>query len=348
MDMESSDWFQFVSEQEDGPSSMDGIEKPVSGKAELPPVPPPVPPMPTPPASSHGSPCEEESEPPTIVSVSTTFYPGANLMPLPPDLIIVSSDTVFFYVHAHQLLGVSENGFSALIPASPEPVKDKDDIGPIVPVADSSQVLNIVLHTFYDMSCAHYSPAIPTLLTAVDALAKYGVPLQKYAAPNTPLYQLLLSQAPAAPMDFYSLAAQYDLYDLAVPISSHLLAYPLFNLSDEHAAKMGPLYMKKLVFLHLGRVDALKRLLLPPPQQHPATTECDFIEQKKLTRAWALASAYLAWDARADLSTSAMESALCSLNDHLSCDLCKASLRERVKQLIIQWAVVKVRIEHHR
>ena len=35
----------------------------------------------------------------TIVSVSTTFFPGANLGPLPPDLIFLSSDTVFFYVH---------------------------------------------------------------------------------------------------------------------------------------------------------------------------------------------------------------------------------------------------------
>ena len=61
---------------------------------------------------------------------------------------------------------------------------------------------------------------------------------------------------------------------------------------------MGPVYLKRLFFLHFGRIDALKRVLLPPPHPHPPTQHCDFTEQKHLTRAWALASAYFAWDAR--------------------------------------------------
>ena len=43
-----------------------------------------------------------------------------------------------------------------------------------------------------------------------------------------------------------------------------------------------------------------------------------------------------------DLSTIEIESALFSLNDHLACELCKQSLRDRIKQLIVQWAIVKV------
>lgn len=43
-----------------------------------------------------------------------------------------------------------------------------------------------------------------------------------------------------------------------------------------------------------------------------------------------------------DLSPIAIESALYSLNDHLSCENCKTALRDRIKQLIVQWAVVKV------
>ena len=189
-------------------------------------------------------------------------------------------------------------------------------------------------------------------------------------------------------MDEDALAAAHDLYELAVPVSSHLLSFALHSLTDELALRIGPVYMKRLFFLHLGRLDALKRLLLPPPHPHPPTAGCDFAEQKRLTRAWALASAYLAWDARpgtrrglssrgepladdrsflprvrmtlrcahqpccfaasfllTDLSTSAMESALCPLADHLSCDVCKKSLTDRVRQLIVQWSVVKVRPE---
>lgn len=39
---------------------------------------------------------------------------------------------------------------------------------------------------------------------------------------------------------------------------------------------------------------------------------------------------------------SAMESALCPLGEHLSCQVCKQNLSERVKQLVVQWSVVKV------
>ncbi|KAJ3546166.1 hypothetical protein NMY22_g2162 [Coprinellus aureogranulatus] len=124
--------------------------------------------------------------------------------------------------------------------------------------------------------------------------------------------------------------------------SSHLLGFPLFSLTDEMAERIGPVYLKRLFFLHFGRSDALKRVLLPPPQPHPPTHNCDFNEQKKLTRAWALASAYLAWEARPDLSTSTMESALRPLADHLTCEQCQAALRERIKNLVVQWSVVKV------
>lgn len=44
----------------------------------------------------------------------------------------------------------------------------------------------------------------------------------------------------------------------------------------------------------------------------------------------------------ADLSMSAIEAALCPLGEHLSCEMCKKNLAERVKQLVVQWSVVKV------
>lgn len=168
----------------------------------------------------------------------------------------------------------------------------------MISLPEGSCVLNVVLHTIYHMPCTHYSPSIDTLIAAVDAMHKYGIPVSKYIATGTPLYQLILALAPVAPLELYSLAAAHDLYDLAVPISSHLLAFPLSNITDEMAERMGPVYLKRMFFLHLGRIDALKRLLLPPPHPHAPTPDCDFTEQKKLTRAWALASAYLAWDAR--------------------------------------------------
>lgn len=203
---------------------------------------------------------------------------------------------VFFYVHGHQLLGVSENGFQSLLPTQSQ--TEQEDLEPLVALPEHSSVVNVMLHAIYNLSCSHYSPSVETLLAAVEALNKYGVPVPKYVAPSTPLFQAILAVAPLSPIEVYSLAGAYDLYELAIPVSSHLLAYPLSNLTDELAEKMRPAYLKKLFFLHLGRIDALKRLLLPPPYPHVPMEECSFTEQKRLTRAWALASAYLVWDAR--------------------------------------------------
>ncbi|KAI6094095.1 hypothetical protein EV401DRAFT_1896481 [Pisolithus croceorrhizus] len=146
----------------------------------------------------------------------------------------------------------------------------------------------------------------------------YGISVKKYITRFAPLYNLLLFHAPLYPLELYALAASYDLYDLAVPASSHLLSFPLASLTDEMVDRIGPRYLKRLFFLHFGRSDALRRLLLPPPYSHPPTVTCNFTEQKKMTRAWALASAYFAWDARPDLSTSSMESALAPLAEEVS------------------------------
>ena len=43
-----------------------------------------------------------------------------------------------------------------------------------------------------------------------------------------------------------------------------------------------------------------------------------------------------------DLSTTAIELALRPLGDHLSCETCRTTLYERVKQLMVQWSLVKV------
>ena len=273
------------------------------------------------------------------VPVSTTFYPGADINTNPPNIILLSSDSVFFYLHSNVLLGASSNGFNGLIPYHPD--QCPREAGSLITVAEHSTVLNIILHTVYDMSCSHYAPSFESLSSAVAALPKYGISVQQFIVPSTPLYTLLLSYAPLHPIEVYALAAKYDAYDLAVTTSSHLLSFSLASLTDEMAAQMGPKYLKRLFFLHLGRLEVLKRLLLPPPPPHASTDRCNFEDQKRLTRAWGLASAYLAWDARPDLSTSAIQSALGTLEGQLSCNLCRESFRERLNNIIVQWSVIK-------
>ncbi|CAL1707892.1 unnamed protein product [Somion occarium] len=279
-----------------------------------------------------------------IVSVSTTFFPGAEHAHVPgfPDFIIVSSDSVHFYVHVDKLLDASKNGFNSLLPLRPEDQKDGMEL--VLKLPETSSVLNIILHTIYTISCAHYSPTVDVIVEAVNSFPKYGIPVGTYVALWTPLYQLILSVAPYSAIEMYALAASHDLYDLAVPISSHLLGFPLSSITDDLATRIGPVYLKRLVFLYLNRMRALKQLLLCPPRPHEATEKCDTLEQKKLTRAWALGAANLVWDARPDLSASSIISVLSFLTDGLTCTLCHDSLQARIRELVVQWSDVKTTI----
>lgn len=168
----------------------------------------------------------------------------------------------------------------------------------MVIVEESSAVLNLVLHVAYNLPCSQYAPYTEEIIEAVDALDKYGFPLQIYAQPKSNLYNLMLNRAPVHPINMYASAASHNLEELATVISSHLLSFDLSELDDQLVEKMGAVYLRRLVFLHLGRMDALKRLLSPPAAFHGPTGSCGFPEQRQLMRAWSLATAGLAWDVR--------------------------------------------------
>lgn len=203
---------------------------------------------------------DKKSEGNSCISVSTTFFPGANIDSIPVDLIIVSSDSVFFYVHSQRLLSASSNGFNGHLPATSDTEEASDAV---ISLPLLSPVINILLHTVYSMTCAHYMPSLEDLSNAIATFKTYGLDPQMNLSNGTPLAALLLNYAPTHAIEVYTIAAQYDLRDLAISVSPHLLSFQLPTLSDELAGRMGPLYLKRLFFLHLGRNDAVCILLLP-------------------------------------------------------------------------------------
>ena len=221
-------------------------------------------------------------------------------------MILHSSDSVFFYVHSTALLQFSNNSFNSFIPPYPVSPTSEDGSQPVIIVPEGSNVLNIVLHLLYMIPCSQFCPSPDVIAKAVSTLKRYGVSLEPFATPDTCLYNLILSRAPLHPIELYAISAEYGLNELAVAISSHLMSFNLSTLTDEIVTQIGPTYLKRLFFLHLGRNEALKRLMSTPPALHGPTPQCDFAEQKKLTRAWALAAAYLAWDSRPGLSRNAV------------------------------------------
>jgi hypothetical protein len=208
---------------------------------------------------------------------------------------------VYFYVHSHILLNASENGFNSMLPVREHQGRDYLEPGPILTVPESSPVFNIMLHVIYDISCTQYSPSFDTLVEAVSALIRYGVTPKNVITSSTLLYDILLTYAASRPLDLFALASEHDLEDLAIATSVYLLSFSLSTISDEMAGRIGPVYLKRLFFMHLGRAEVLRSILLPPPYPHTPTSACGYGQQKNLTRAWTLASAYLAWDARAGM-----------------------------------------------
>lgn len=271
----------------------------------------------TAPTSQEGPPNEDVDTSSRItVSVSTAFHPAA---------------------HLDRILDVSDNGFAGVIPPHPQP----DGSPSFIVLSEHSAVLNIVLHTIYYLPCTHYEPSFEVVSEALRALEKYGVQPFRHGAPASPLFEVLRAHAPTRPIESYALAAQYNLEDAAVAISAHLLSFALPLLSDEIAAQIAPLYLKRLFLLHAERTDALKRMLLQPPRPHNPNNNCGPVRQRAVTRAWALSSAQLLWEIRPDLSAASLQAALRPLENDISCYFCKQNLRERISQLVSEWASVK-------
>ncbi|KAH8822878.1 hypothetical protein DL96DRAFT_1619635 [Flagelloscypha sp. PMI_526] len=297
--------------------------------------------IPTPPASDseHTSNVDVPATS-SMMTVSTVFYPGAQLN-MVQDVVLMSNDGVHFYVDKLRLLSSSYNGFNHFLDNLQ--TADSQD-PPILPVCERSEVLNVVLHAIFHMSCAAYAPSFEVLKAAVNQMPTYGLQAALYLKSSSPLFPLLLAQAPLHPDDVFALAAEHRVEELAVPASSHLLSIPLFKINDEMASRIGPVYLRRLFFMHLGRIEALKRLLKPPPYPHPPSVECDFAAQKSLSRAWTLTAAYIIWDARPDTSTSSIKSAFQSLSDQLPCSQCNKALVKRLEEVIVSWSQIKCTI----
>ncbi|CCO26436.1 hypothetical protein BN14_00460 [Rhizoctonia solani AG-1 IB] len=219
-----------------------------------------------------------------LVSISTRFHMGERDMQ-DADLVLFSTDNVFFYSHRSTLLRESANQFGGLLLENDgmdeevdvsEPMAGLDLTAPtptLIVVPYPADVLNVILHLIYGFPVQRYQPPISVMQQVLPALSALGYNLHAFVTPHSELFLLLVQAAASNPLPMYALAAQHSLEQLAVAISPFTLSGPLSDITDEMAQQMGPIYLKRLFFLHLGRTDALKRLLLPPPVPHPPTSD---------------------------------------------------------------------------
>ncbi|KAF7980669.1 hypothetical protein HWV62_37093 [Athelia sp. TMB] len=254
------------------------------------------------------------------------------------DLLIRTSDDVSFHLHSEVLLAQSENFLGNILKSFPN---GHHDGIPLFTVSETAAVFTIVVCAIYNLPYTDYDPSFLTLDAAVDAMRSYGLPVAALAGYDTPLFDILLTHAPTHPLSLFALAAHHDLEPLAIAASAHLTAFPLADINDEEAARIGALYLKRLFFMHLGREEALRRLLLPHLVPHAPTEECSATDQLPLLRAWALAASALAWDSNGDLAPAAIRAALTPLGTHLTCVTCLRGLEDRIDVVTRNWACTK-------
>ncbi|KIP09644.1 hypothetical protein PHLGIDRAFT_34294 [Phlebiopsis gigantea 11061_1 CR5-6] len=274
------------------------------------------------------------------VSVAVAFQPGEPSLPYPQDVVFVTGDKILFYGHSQVLLAKSSNNFAGLLSPGSLASSPKSEEYTFLSVAESFPVFNIVLHAMYEMPCAALRPSAVEILTALTALVKYGADLQRLSPHGTPLLELATTRLADAPAQFYALAGKYDLYDLAVRSSAHLLSARLQDLPIELVDMMGPIYLQRLISLQLGRQDRLKEVLEVPPDKHAPTATCGLADQDALASAWKLVGSYFIWEMRPDTTPITLDVALGGFRADVRCPICLDAFNRRVAQVLQDWAVV--------
>lgn len=161
-----------------------------------------------------------------------------------------------------------------------------------------SPVFNIVLHIVYGWSSAAFTHSLDDIAAAITALKTYGMSPSTCLAQHTPLYTLLLAHASLRPLEIYALAAEHGVENIALAVSSQLVACHLDEITDVLLVRMGARYLLRLAKLQAALMEKLRDLMLTPPEGHLSTSVCGFAQQRTLMGAWALATANLSWKAR--------------------------------------------------
>ncbi|KIO19828.1 hypothetical protein M407DRAFT_144621, partial [Tulasnella calospora MUT 4182] len=321
-------------------------------------------------------------EPPQI-HISTAFFPAAILPGVPEgqqcDLVVHSSDSVFFYCHQSILRSKSSNNFGDLLldgstqssfhpvpaPSAPSPTlagRSTSDgqvphttSHPSLPrslsagtqqgrphvlwVPENSRTINIVLHEFYGMPFERYGPDLDILSNTLDALKKYGrsVPDQ-----TSEIWSAVLRWVDKHPIRVYSIAAAHAMESVCIQASEHTLPVPLSVVSEADAYGMGALYLRRLFFLHMGRAEALRRILALPPAEAPMVPGCPAEHEAKLRLNWRAAEGDLLTSGLPEnVSPSQILTAFGSVIGATTCGVCRAVVQERISNTLLKWSQVK-------
>lgn len=276
------------------------------------------------------------------LAVAESFKPALGF----PDLILVSRDNVPFCVDSAILLCASRNCFDAL----PGRLVVADDphasFSPFaaVRVPEDEGVLSLVLHAMYGLHAAEECPRDLAYLEAAaySLLVRYAAHPGLVASPGCVLYDAIVGLAHHRPLDAYALAARFGVEPLAVALSARMLSYPLCDVTDQHARRIGPLYLCRLFNLQIARLAALRDILMPLPRKLVACSECPREHLNDFEQAWTVATAGLLCDANAGVQGTKLEDVFRPLLVRLCCTTRHRALATHIVDVVSRWAAISV------
>lgn len=233
----------------------------------------------------------------------------------------------------------------------------------------------ISCHIYHQgISCRQYAPSTDIISEAFHAVIKYdkhtssssrsdlilnavllgisnyylnaGYSLPEVIPSDSESFLDLLRHADTEPLQIYTVAASYTFEALAVFVSSKSLGTDLFDVSDEMAFLMGPVYLHRLTLLHHNRKEELKRLMLVAPERHIDSPTCKENDRISVMQAYGLGAAYLVWEiisvvnADSEWIMKAMNAPL----EMAACELCVHGMRRRLERVLKEWKDVKLTI----
>ncbi|GJE88532.1 hypothetical protein PsYK624_046150 [Phanerochaete sordida] len=270
---------------------------------------------------------------------SPIFHSAASLDASPPDTVLITTDSIAFYVHRCRLLSWSMNDFGGLL-IKQESFKSlgiASCVPQLLSAKDDAVLLSVILCVIYDLWATLPTFGLHDLAAGIRALRHYGVDARALVAPQKPLMDVLLTHASLDPLEVFAIAAENNLEPLAIRASPYLLTFDFSSLADELARRIGCSYLLRLHLLCHSRMVFLRGLLLDQHEAHSPTSECSPKEQRIFEGAWATTIASLAWEADPDLSATRLKNALEEAEAHAKCSDCKAGAKKRVKDIVRKW-----------
>lgn len=173
------------------------------------------------------------------------------------------------------------------------------------------------------------------IATALNALTKYGIPPPDN---SSDVWATLLAHAPETPLRVYALGAANASDTVCSVASSHTLDTSLGLLTEGDALSAGPIYLRRLAFLHAGRMEALKRIIATVPDQHE---DCTPDTRREMVLSWKEAIALVLLEPQPQSTpVSLLITTFGPLAAQSECLRCKENVGARVKAMCQEWASV--------